>query len=218
MGRATGGVVEAAYQIEQLGQPTNNWIVARLYESNGDLNPACYIYQGNPDAGGTLAKPSPFICEVAVVVGNPHPAKFSISMNRDAEASGFINTTGPVSLAEGKFETEPLLYHVDGLSKVAMKSSTYFEVVLRVGDQLIIEGLAKSLYVYRFIDNGAPTQFYIVGYSQNYRGTTKFSPEAKCGIYDGDASMNATPLSQQTPAATTPYTCEVTSENFIGYR
>lgn len=46
-------MVEAVYQIEQLGQPTNNWIIARLYESNGDVNPACYISQGNPDAGGT---------------------------------------------------------------------------------------------------------------------------------------------------------------------
>lgn len=29
-GRGHRGVVEAVYQIEQLGQPTNNWIIARL--------------------------------------------------------------------------------------------------------------------------------------------------------------------------------------------
>jgi len=78
VGGATGGVVEAVYQIEQLGQPTNNWIIARLYESNGDVNPACYISQGNPDAGGTLAEPSPFSCEVAVV-GATHTRPNSLS-------------------------------------------------------------------------------------------------------------------------------------------
>lgn len=71
-------MVEAVYQIEQLGQPTNNWIIARLYESNGDVNPACYISQGNPDAGGTLAEPSPFSCEVAVV-GATHTRPNSLS-------------------------------------------------------------------------------------------------------------------------------------------
>jgi LPXTG-motif cell wall-anchored protein len=216
---ATGIDMSAVFQVAQLGQPTDNWVLTRVYEWRGAAYAECTVYLGDPAAGGVRAEPSPFTC--APDYGQSFPnAKigFDIAMNRDAEASGIINTLGSVSLLEGTYETEPLPYHVDGTAEVAKNSSTSFDIVLRAGDQPILGPVARSLFVYRIADEGVQTQFYIVGYSQNFRGTTKFSPESRCGVYDGDPRTSGTPLSEQTPAVATPYTCEVTSDRWIGWR
>jgi hypothetical protein len=216
----TSGIESSAvFRIAQLGQPTDNWVIVHVYEYRGAAWADCAVYLGDPGAGGAPADPSPFTCSPEYGQRFPNAKiTFDIAMNRDAEAAGIINTVGPVSLSEGTFETEPLPYHVDGSPTVGANSSTSFDVVLRAGDQPIEPNLAKSLFVYRIVDNGASTQFYVVGYSQNFRGVTRFSPESACGVYDGDPRTSATPLSSQTPAVATPYTCEVTSTRFIEYR
>jgi hypothetical protein len=107
---------------------------------------------------------------------------------------------------------------VNGAQTVGLNSSTSFDVVLRNGDAPIDANLAKTVFVYRIVEEGTARTFWVAGWSQNFRGSTRFSPEGTCAVYDQDPVTALGSLDTLTPVEISPYTCTKTSEQFIGYR
>jgi hypothetical protein len=214
---ATGIDAHAVYQIGMLGSPTGYWISTRLWEDVSAAWSGCTIYKGDPNAGGSLAQPSPFTCDGSTTRRAFPNARvtFTIALNRAAEAAGVIKTEGAVSLTAGHFEHD-VPYYIDGATEVGQSASTRFETVLRVGDEPMNAWNSRMDFVYRIVDAGTPTTFWIAGWSNNYRGV-KFVPDARCAVYDTDPVKSSTPLEQLKPVGVSPYDCEKTSDRTIGW-
>ncbi|HET6673523.1 MAG TPA: hypothetical protein VFG92_09120 [Agromyces sp.] len=210
-----------AYQITMLGAATGYWVFPKAQVSHvSDYWPtvSCVVYQGDPAAGGTVADPSPFTCDTSSTQSYPNArVTFTVALNVAAEAQGVIKTEGTISLEGGHYEPN-VPYHVNGAPTVAVNSSTTFDVALRDGDAPIQENLAQTVFVYRIVEAGVARPFWIAGWSQNFRGSTRFSPEGVCNVYDQDPVEALSSLPTLKPANVAPYTCTKTSERFIGYR
>ena len=128
-----------------------------------------------------------------------------------------IKTQGSIALEAGHYEPN-VPYHVDGSLTVAQNSSTSFDVVLRDGDAPIQANLAQTVFVYRIVEDGVARPFWIAGWSQNFRGSTRFTPEGECFVYDQDPLEALSSLPTLKPANVAPYTCTKTSERFIEFR
>ncbi|MDQ2661881.1 MAG: hypothetical protein M3Y52_08405 [Actinomycetota bacterium] len=212
---------DVAYQITMLGAPTGYWAFPHVEASSAISwwpSASCHVYQGDPAAGGAVADPSPFTCGTSYTQEYPNArVTFTVALNVAAEAQGVIKTEGTISLEGGHYEPN-VPYHVNGTPTVAVNSSTRFDVALRDGDAPIQENLAQTVFVYRIVEEGVARPFWIAGWSQNFRGSTRFSPEGVCNVYDQDPVEALSSLPTLKPANVAPYTCTKTSEQFIGYR
>lgn len=212
---------DVAYQITMLGAPTEYWIFPHVEASSASSwwpSASCHVYQGDPGVGGSVASPSPFTCDTSYTQEFPNArVTFTVALNAAAEAQGVIKTQGSISLESGHYEPN-VPYHVDGSPTVAQNSSTSFDVVLRDGDAPIQANLAQTVFVYRIVEDGVARPFWIAGWSQNFRGSTRFTPEGECFVYDQDPLEALSSLPTLKPANVAPYTCTKTSERFIEFR
>ena len=210
-----------AYRITMLGAPVDYWILSHVAAADpfsASASASCHVYDGDPGVGGSIASPSPFTCDTSYTQGYPNArVTFSVALNAAAEAQGVIKTVGTISLQDGHYEPN-VPYHVNGAPTVGMNSSTSFDVVLRDGDAPIEANLAKTVFVYRIVEEGTPRTFWVAGWSQNHRGPTQFSAEGKCAVYDQDPVTAPGSLDTLAPVKISPYTCTKTSERFVGYR
>lgn len=198
-GQYLSGATE--YQIVMLGEPTGYWIRARMF-AKGTYKAQCDIFTGAPGSGGQFVDPdsSPFTCSTTA-----HPTSstdirftFHVGLNREAEASGWIWTTGDVSLREGVYNTYRLPYADHGSERVVAGGVTTFDTVLRVGDTTPFENQARTEFAYRIYSKGMPTPFWVGGLSTNYRGWI-FHGDGRCAIYDHNPLAGGRHLDDSAP-------------------
>lgn len=110
------------------------------------------------------------------------------AVDRRAEASGTIKTTGSVSLHDGYRFTESSL-RKDGAAVIPAQSSTQFDTVLRPVDHPQNEAdTARMIFTYALFDNGEPVyskksgkQLLVAGNAANARGDV-FKGSSSCNI------------------------------------
>ncbi|KRA25204.1 hypothetical protein ASD65_12805 [Microbacterium sp. Root61] len=204
----------AAYEIEMLGKKSGHWVEMRLYVTSGGSFASCSIFDGDPSAGGTPSTFKGFNCSAKKTQGDPNVRfTFSLSLNRWVEAAGIINTTGPIALTAGHFESD-LPYHVYGSDTVAQNGTTRFESVMREGDDPFNHDTARTMFSYRVLDAGEQTTFWIVGWSANYRGGA-FAWDGTCFVVDRDPQNSKSPaLDKMEHADVAPYSCERTNQQW----
>ncbi|ANJ27973.1 hypothetical protein [Agromyces aureus] len=204
----------AVFQVVMLGKESGYWIASRVWATGDIANASCRVFQGDPRAGGTPAAVSPFICDVSYTQGFPNTRyTFALSLNRYVETAAVFTTTGPISLTAGHFEFD-VPYGVAGTAEVAKNSSTRTETVVRDGDKGVYADNSRVEFTYRIVDDGTPTQFWIAGWSNNYRSSgVHFPRDGTCFVVDTDPIANgAPPLDKAVRVKVSPYSCELTSE------
>lgn len=180
------------WQAKIHGETTSYWIVSRVvkywdfYWSN--TRGTCDVYRGDPDHGGVVAE-GPVICEATMSDRTEEQSKvtFDVRLNRLAEASGTIKTTGSLSLAQGEYTPSSKL-HLAGASAVAENSSTPFDSILAPGYE---EGkdTARMMFKYALLDNGQEVfmdgkRLYIAGHVLNQRDWAMFWGHSDCAVVD----------------------------------
>lgn len=206
----------AAYQINMLNKPTGYWIQPQLYTVGGASYGAdCPIYLGDPSAGGVVAKVSGFNCLVTQTQGVPNVRyTFQVSLDRWAEVSGTVKAQGDdISLQGGAYNSNVTPFHVDGASNVAANSGTDFSVVLREGDNPVFADQARMEFSYQIVRKGIPQSMWVAGWVDNFRGATKFVPDARCAVYDVNPQSAAAPSLDQLPSVkVSAYDCHIDAD------
>lgn len=197
------------YRIVMLDQPTNYWVKLTLEDHVG-VQSRCDVYSGEPNAGGVIDDEGPFTCSGGTPkIWEDHTRlAFHVGLNRDAEASGSIVSTGDVSLHKGVYETFGLPYHKGGLESVTPHFGTVFDAVLRKGDKTPFDEQARTEFAYQIYDKGTPTTFWVAGLSTNWRGPS-FNGDGRCAIYNENPLAGGKHLDDSKPTNDpTPFTCE----------
>jgi hypothetical protein len=213
--------VTFVYQIGLLAAPSGYWVKGVLHGTAPNPSGTCDIYVGDPDAGGTLASsPQPYLCDAADTTGDfPGSTNetfwFNVHDNVDAEVQGIVSPTGPVSLDSGYYDLNTPHYY-DGALTVPANETTHWDSILRRGDNPIPAWTASGIFVYRIVDDGQPTPYWVEGLGQNYRGV-EFDRTSTCNIYDHNPTPSADSPGPSTPVNVSPYRCDMTSRD-IGYR
>lgn len=206
-GPASSGLdLTTAYRIDQqLDEKSVFWVSVHVYESRGSVWADCGLSDGDPDAGGTGA--TQFVCTPQYDQKFPNgKVTFNISMNRDAEATGIVKTTGTVSLLNGTLESE-VPFSKAGAAEVPANSSASHTVVLRQGDVgVLTKNAATGVFIYRIAENGTPSQFYVGASFQTVRDRS-FQYHSSCAVYDGDPRNSSAPLTAQTQEIAAAFEC-----------
>lgn len=212
--------VTFVYEIALIGAPSGYWVKGVLHGISPDPWGTCDIYIGDPDAGGIPASsPQPYLCDAENTTGGfPGPDEtywFNVRDNIDAEVQGIVSPTGPVSLDSGFYDLNTPHFY-DGALTVPANTTTHWDSILRRGDNPIPSWTASGIFVYRIVDEGQPTPYWIEGLGQNYRGA-EFDRTSTCKIYDHNPTPSAESPGPSTPVNVSPYRCDMTSQD-IGYR
>jgi hypothetical protein len=212
--------VTFVYQIGLLGAPSGFWVKGVLHATAPNPSGTCDIYVGDPDAGGIPASsPQPYLCDATNTTGDfpgtDETFWFNVHDNVDAEVQGIVSPTGPVSLDSGYYDLNTPHFY-DGSLTVAANSTTHWDSILRSGDNPIPAWTASGIFVYRIVDNGQPTPYWVEGLGQNYRGV-EFDRTSTCNIYDHNPTPSADSPGPSVPVNVSPYRCDMTSQD-IGYR
>ncbi|MDP3952090.1 hypothetical protein [Microbacterium sp.] len=211
------------YQIVMQGQPTGYWMKATVRYGSGSWWYTCDLVKGNPAGNYQLVKNTGFTCHPyswPYPDGNRTAVNFKIELNRWAEASGVLQTKGEVGLAAGRYDFNNLVYRKAGTAEVSPNSSTDFNVVAREGDPGFVADLARARFHYRILDNGVPTEFWVVGWSQTERRAS-FQHQAQCFVTHKDPGEKpkpgetAVPLDEIPRDQIAPYECRTLSEDTI---
>lgn len=213
----TGPSATLAYQVSWHGQPSGYWISATFTADSGSLGSTCEVFQGKPPAGGGPgADPSPYNCSFDQLRDFPNAGtEIGVSLNKLVEAQAVIQTEGPISLQDGHYSSNLIPNHFDGTATVAENSSTRSGVVLNEGDQPIEPNLARTRFIYQIVDAGIAKKFWVMGYSQNYDGATKYTGESNCDVYDQDPLTATGDPDLLKPVNVSAYTCTQTSWQFV---
>ncbi len=204
------------YQLGMLGHTTGYWAEAKVaYHSVGYWSTSCKVYSGRP--GSSDAKvATEWNCTGPVRTSDPNPKlNFSISLNRQAEASGTLRTTGGVSLTDGSYDFNNIPYAQAGAAKLGENASTNFAVVMREGDTTITDAtLARARFSYRILNGGQPTSYWVVGWSQTERATI-FHHHAACFVTSQQPGKGSVPLDELNRNEVTPFECKVAKEDTV---
>lgn len=212
--------VTFVYQIGLLGAPSGYWVKGVLHGTAPNPSGTCEIYVGDPDAGGILASsPQPYLCDATDTTGQfPGTNEtfwFNVHDNVAAEVQGIVSPTGSVSLDSGYYDLNTL-HSYDGSLTVPANTTTHWDSILRSGDDAIPAWTASGIFVYRIVDDGQPTPYWVEGLGQNYRGV-EFDRTSTCNIYDHNPTPSVDSPGPSTPVNVSPYRCDMTSQD-IGYR
>lgn len=211
--------VTFVYQIGLLGAPSGYWVKGVLHGTAPNPSGTCDIYVGDPDAGGIPASPQPYLCDATDTTGQfpgtDETFWFNVHDNVAAEVQGIVSPTGPVSLDSGYYDLNTPHFY-DGSLTVSANTTTHWDSILRSGDNPIPAWTASGIFVYRIVDNGQPTPYWVEGLGQNYRGV-EFDRTSTCNIYDHNPTPSAESPGPSTPVNVSPYRCDMTSRD-IGYR
>lgn len=201
-----------SYRVKMLDEPTDYWIqFASVNSSASGQATRCEVYDNDPIEGVSLADPSPFTCIVEsdnrAFLGQDLHVTLHLALNREAEASGTI-TARDLSLSRGTFR-DYVPYHRNGAATIADGQSTSFSTVMREGDQPDYAKQARTEWAYQIIDpEGAETGVWVAGLSTNYRGTVKFSGDARCAFYDHNPLADNGLLDDAQSIENNTYTCQ----------
>jgi hypothetical protein len=212
--------VTFVYQIGLLGAPSGYWVKGVLHSTAPNPSGTCDIYVGDPDAGGILASsPQPYLCDASDTTGDfpgtNETFLFNVHDNVAAEVQGIVSPTGPVSLDSGYYDLNTPHFY-DGSLTVPANTTTHWDSILRSGDNPIPAWTASGIFVYRIVDDGQPTPYWVEGLGQNYRGV-EFDRTSTCNIYDHNPTPSADSPGPSIPVNVSPYRCDMTSQD-IGYR
>lgn len=211
--------VTFVYQIGLLGAPSGYWVKGVLHSTAPNPYGTCDVYVGDPDAGGIPASPQPYLCDATDTTGDfpgtNETFLFNVHDNVAAEVQGIVSPTGSVSLDSGYYDLNtPHFYN--GSLTVPANTTTHWDSILRNGDNPIPAWTASGIFVYRIVDDGQPTPYWVEGLGQNYRGV-EFDRTSTCNIYDHNPTPSADSPGPATPVNVSPYRCDMTSQD-IGYR
>jgi hypothetical protein len=212
--------VTFSYRIDLGGVASGYWVKGSLSGYGavigwpGALTSTCDIYLGDPAAGGVVAPSgNPYLCDMDQATDNQ--VNFVVRDNIDAQVRGIVAPKGPVSLDAGYYDLNTPHQYAGALT-VPADGSTAWDSILRTGDNPIPAKTASGTFVYRIVDDGTPTPYWIEGVGQNYRGV-EFDHTATCEIYDRNPTPDAGSPDPATPVDVSPYSCDMTNRN-IDYR
>lgn len=219
-------VQEFTYRIVLMGTATDYWVRGTVQletsiwsDSGYALDVSCVMYRGDPDTDGEFATGGvPYVCDASDsgYLNGEQVADFRISDNVAAEVQGTVTTGVEVSLDSGAYFLNTT-HAVPGSDTVAALSFTQWDAILRDGDDSIPAYTAQGRFVYRIVDGGAPTRYWVMGMAENYRGV-EFDHTSTCEIYDHDPTPSASSPGPATPVSISPYECSMTDENIDGTR
>jgi hypothetical protein len=195
-----------SWPIRQYGVETGYTVTARVGEGySGDFpwEPGCVITDANNRQTG------PYHCTMAErSLDNDYDLHITDDrVNRWAEASGSITTTGNVSLQtppdeDAAFTTESQR-KVFGTATVDAVAPTEFDAVLVEGEDTSEPNTARMSFKYALLDNGKPVTssingkpLYVEGEVWNYRGGMAFKGDSSCrfasqdGVVDGNSGYS----------------------------
>ena len=159
----------------------------------------CEVFRGEPGTAGAENPTwdSPFQCETTRHQLD-NDWDFSISVPTLAEASGRITPERRFSLTDGTFRTD-LPLHGSGASEVAEGETTDFFAVLDKEDKPFYENQARTEFSYQIVYEGDETGMWVAGLATNFLGSVKFSPDARCAIYNSNPLEGGGHLDDQEP-------------------
>lgn len=206
-GKEWGGMAggKMSWPIRQYGSETGYTVTARVGEGwDGDFpyEPGCVITDSNDRQTG------PFHCTMAErKLDNDYDLHITDDrVNRWAEASGSITTTGKISLQavpdEDTYFTESQR-KVVGTATVDAGASTEFDAVLVQNEDTSEPNTARMSFKYALLDDGKPVTssingkpLYVEGEVSNERGVFVFSGASSChfasqdGVVDGNSGYS----------------------------
>lgn len=206
-----------AYQLETLGKTTGYWVAVTMHASTAGWRGSCAIYSGYP-GNEDSRRATEWNCTSTARPGQwsgGRTARFAVSQNRDAEASGTLKTEGGLSLTDGLYDFNGAGYAKPGAEKVDRNSQTDFAVVLREGDTTYTANrLGRVRFSYRILDDGRDTPYWVVGWSQTERGGT-FQHQAMCFVTSEKPGSGGKLLDDLNRQEVTPFNCRIATEDVV---